>query len=601
MASAQKVSFGRLVAGLGLAKRGSAFKVTPMEDISRTLAEAYLAGLGPLKKRALTTALETGAPLPGFSSGSDTSALRAALSEALASATAAPDLLSQITELLAQDRADAALGLVDTVGGAFLSMTLGLDQARAIAAAFPDRLRAQNATLELLDAVNALKSGNLTRADQVLGRQARLDPSSWEDTDLPRICVLYMKAVYEDEPISDTALTALSDVLARLPGEEALLHGLLHNVGLDVFMRQGQRSLAEEAALRALHHYSVAGMPGLAFYVRLYLAVLALDRGEPARAALENARADLDAFAGASDNDRLLWRSFDLIARYETGEVEPLVRHLTQDQEVIPYGELWPAMAAPILAYGRRALAASVSPAIALAWVRKWRLRQWRSRRFDQMISVQEAAALQAAGRWQEADELLALVTLPEGGEADLPRFAAALDRAPGSEELGRKLRLAAGRVDPPIRHRVALNLLAARSAAGRQAGSEAARLLGQMLSLAPPEQLPMIWQEVVGDLIALRRTRLVRDELSRQPRLRRALAAIIKAGRDEDIPDALTPREYRVLLLLGEGAPNKTIAQRLGISLPTVKFHVGNLARKAGTRRRQSIVSQARDLGWLK
>jgi DNA-binding NarL/FixJ family response regulator len=44
----------------------------------------------------------------------------------------------------------------------------------------------------------------------------------------------------------------------------------------------------------------------------------------------------------------------------------------------------------------------------------------------------------------------------------------------------------------------------------------------------------------------------------------------------DSDVQ--LTPRELEVLMLLAEGASNKMIARRLGISAHTAKFHVGSL-----------------------
>ncbi|UPT94978.1 helix-turn-helix transcriptional regulator [Bradyrhizobium barranii subsp. apii] len=46
-----------------------------------------------------------------------------------------------------------------------------------------------------------------------------------------------------------------------------------------------------------------------------------------------------------------------------------------------------------------------------------------------------------------------------------------------------------------------------------------------------------------------------------------------------EDI--ALTQRELDVLALMAEGASNKLIARQLGISVHTVKFHVGSLLDK--------------------
>lgn len=58
--------------------------------------------------------------------------------------------------------------------------------------------------------------------------------------------------------------------------------------------------------------------------------------------------------------------------------------------------------------------------------------------------------------------------------------------------------------------------------------------------------------------------------------------------------PEALTPREVEVLQLLAEGLPNKLIAQRLGISEHTVKFHVNALMGKLGAASRTEAVVRA-------
>lgn len=59
-------------------------------------------------------------------------------------------------------------------------------------------------------------------------------------------------------------------------------------------------------------------------------------------------------------------------------------------------------------------------------------------------------------------------------------------------------------------------------------------------------------------------------------------------------IEDALTPREIEVLELLGEGLPNKAIAERLGISHQTVKFHVASISAKLGASNRTEAVRLA-------
>ena len=64
----------------------------------------------------------------------------------------------------------------------------------------------------------------------------------------------------------------------------------------------------------------------------------------------------------------------------------------------------------------------------------------------------------------------------------------------------------------------------------------------------------------------------------------------------DSDLP--LTARELEVLALLADGASNKMIARRLGISVHTAKFHVGSLLDKLDAVGRTDAVTHAARLG---
>ena len=55
-----------------------------------------------------------------------------------------------------------------------------------------------------------------------------------------------------------------------------------------------------------------------------------------------------------------------------------------------------------------------------------------------------------------------------------------------------------------------------------------------------------------------------------------------------------LTPREHDVLALMAEGASNKAIARRLGISVHTAKFHVGSILDKLDATGRTDAVAHA-------
>ncbi len=57
---------------------------------------------------------------------------------------------------------------------------------------------------------------------------------------------------------------------------------------------------------------------------------------------------------------------------------------------------------------------------------------------------------------------------------------------------------------------------------------------------------------------------------------------------------DRLTPREHEVLVLLADGLSNRAIAERLGISAHTVKFHVDALLDKLAARSRTQVVVNA-------
>jgi DNA-binding NarL/FixJ family response regulator len=98
--------------------------------------------------------------------------------------------------------------------------------------------------------------------------------------------------------------------------------------------------------------------------------------------------------------------------------------------------------------------------------------------------------------------------------------------------------------------------------------------------------------------------------------RLTRALDAILEGlvVIDEDLAEdalrpparplgsheTLTPRELEVVELLASGLSNKEIAERLGVSFHTVKFHVNAILGKLGAASRAEAVALAAKAGLL-
>ena len=72
------------------------------------------------------------------------------------------------------------------------------------------------------------------------------------------------------------------------------------------------------------------------------------------------------------------------------------------------------------------------------------------------------------------------------------------------------------------------------------------------------------------------------------------ALRALSSAG------SPLTPRELEVLRLAADGTPTREIADRLSLSVGTVRNHLNAVSRKTGARNRIDAIRIARQSGWL-
>jgi LuxR family transcriptional regulator, maltose regulon positive regulatory protein len=64
---------------------------------------------------------------------------------------------------------------------------------------------------------------------------------------------------------------------------------------------------------------------------------------------------------------------------------------------------------------------------------------------------------------------------------------------------------------------------------------------------------------------------------------------------------ERLTARELEVLGLLAAGRSNQEIAEKLVVTLDTVKKHVGHVLDKLGAGNRTEVVARARQLGLLR
>lgn len=101
---------------------------------------------------------------------------------------------------------------------------------------------------------------------------------------------------------------------------------------------------------------------------------------------------------------------------------------------------------------------------------------------------------------------------------------------------------------------------------------------------------------EVIGAALSLLGQGLRLLPESALDRLRLFAGAAPIRGND-DAP-TLTPREREVLAAMADGASNKMIARRLGISFHTAKFHVASILAKLDAETRTEALARAARLG---
>jgi two-component system, NarL family, response regulator YdfI len=99
---------------------------------------------------------------------------------------------------------------------------------------------------------------------------------------------------------------------------------------------------------------------------------------------------------------------------------------------------------------------------------------------------------------------------------------------------------------------------------------------------------------DVVGEFDTLARARAASIHADAVILAREPDSPESRANEPEWIEERLTPREIEVLELLAEGRSNKSIAERLGISDQTVKFHVASISGKLGASNRTEAVRLA-------
>ncbi|MEX3009804.1 LuxR C-terminal-related transcriptional regulator [Hoeflea sp. TYP-13] len=515
-------------------------------------------------------------------------------------------------------------------GNQFFMHLHGLDACFRIISNFPREMQESNASLVVGLAMHALKSGSINRARHIIKEHYGA-----EALDLERVVSnpeLYSRdfrmfrlvmSIYEDYAIGNTVRDHMFELLGELDLDDHLNRGGIYNTMLEVCIQRQQMDAAEEMANRACHHYQAANVHLLVFYIELHRAVFSLVRGvlPEVERAVAAAGESLSKVTFDSPTDHRLLGLLKAVLAYEKGDAEQLVRYLNEEFDKFAYGELWPTITELALYYGSLAISGELGVAAARAFLDKWRIQEWRSRRFNFVITIRQVDILQNHNRWQEAADLLTSVqsrinlTWVESAEEalglldDTRETAIAfawmrhlIRHAPNNPMRLRQVEHFQGNPHINDRQRSTLTLWVAYLARSQR---DLTRARVQFTKVLESAARMGVLTHLIGEKSIL--DKLIEDKrISQFVRatpgavdILRRLDSFHAGARQRSVP-GLTRQELRVLMLVSEGASNKFVARQLRLSEVTVKFHLGNIYRKMGCTKRAEAIAAARALNWV-
>jgi LuxR family maltose regulon positive regulatory protein len=226
---------------------------------------------------------------------------------------------------------------------------------------------------------------------------------------------------------------------------------------------------------------------------------------------------------------------------------------------------------------------------------------------FADMVAVYRARLcvaqgnLEAAARWARTVELCPddeLTTLREFKWITLARVLLAQGRLDEAGPLLERL-LQAAESDGRMGRAIELLALQAllRQASGDAVGALAT--LRRALALAEPEGYVRTFVDEGKSMAVLLRYALshgIAPSYAGQ-----LLAAFGESAGVQPLAEPLTAREFEVLCLIVGGLKNQEIADRLVISIATVKRHISNIYAKLGVHRRTQAIARTQELDLLK
>ncbi len=499
----------------------------------------------------------------------------------------------QIIRLLSGGRIDEAVALIDTNGGPYFGFIHGYEALNALVAAAPEHALYEQQTLLSCHCFALVKAGRARRANAILQ-----DKSSSFNSAFVREMIELAVFIHTGEPVTEQQLTRWRQMEGLLPVGDPLQDGLYYNCMVIILVRLNLLKQARNVALRSIESYRQARNPSLEFYIHLHLSHISLLEGR-----LHNARRELRMAEALVQEDEVAHATsatfleiIESAIAWETGQYVPEVSRLVTLRQALVNGDSWAEIFNEVCRTGALSIYFTAGLQPALAFLSQCQIDfNRRHGEFSEALDIIAAAVELLDGRTEHALRYVANAPANQSlvgatGSIVLAGMLGKLDNdvtaMPPAPEMAAAPRFA-----------VVGELIRASEAKEERDKARQRRHVQNAMRLAVHEGLigPFLEhrEAVVGVSSYLATGKFARGHIQ-LGRMAKRIHNIVRSSYLAPTPlsdRGVTAQQLRVLSALRDGASNKQIARKLGLSEAAIKYHIGRLLTQFQADKRGQLI----------
>ena len=530
------------------------------------------------------------------------------------------DLQSAIHHAKAGNDYAGAIEYIESSGGVLVGIRQGVGYLGSLLEHIPTNVVHASPRAKLCSAYVLAKEGRIVEATRLLDEVVAQGVT--DDHDLADEITLIdaLLRIYEDRTISDEDIARFESLTRSTPESEPLVRGVVHNLLCVAQIQAGDLSNARLSGERSMAYYRDLDAKYLQFFIHINISIIDLEEGflsdamNRRTAALELAERYFPADRGLAGIASVLLAEVHL----ERGDPMAASRHISGSLQDIEVREGWSELYVPGYTVAMEVVYADngLESAAEILDQAERTIRRRNMRRLQRLICYKRLDLFVRADRADLAE--LTLQDIDRLTHADtedarpcwrgyymaafsLARYhirvgnaARALEPLNDSVHKAAEANAARFRVKGLILQSMALHKSGDTRAAARP--FKQAITLGSSCGFygSFTEEGRLLAQSVQ----AIVRTTGIGDMSEAEVAFVARLLSDMCSREHGEAAHILSSRELEVMEQLAQGHSNKRIARHLGLSEPTVKFHLKNIYAKLGVNKRVLAVSVARRHG---